>query len=102
MSNPKIYLATLFTSLAVLILLLYFQPQSRSGNQVGFVVSQTKTQSLDGHRRYLSVRTQTNELILIQSPVNANCPKGYRVTFKEEQGLTQEIISYKFVSCSNN
>ena len=102
MSNPKIYLTTLFTSLLVLILLLYFQSPNRSDTQVGFVVSQTVTQSLDGHRRYLSVRTQTNELILIQSPVNANCPKGYRVTFKEEQGLTQEIISYKFVSCSNN
>ncbi|WP_282176092.1 hypothetical protein [Vibrio nereis] len=102
MSNPKIYLTTLFTSLLVLILQLYFQSPNRSDTQVGFVVSQTVTQSLDGHRRYLSVRTQTNELILIQSPVNANCPKGYRVTFKEEQGLTQEIISYKFVSCSNN
>ncbi len=102
MSNPKIYLATFFTSLLVLILLLYFQPPNRSDTQVGFVVSQTVTQSLDGHRRYLSVRTQTNELILIQSPVNANCPKGYRVTFKEEQGLTQKTMSYKFVSCSNN
>lgn len=102
MKNQKIYLATFFASLLVLILLLYFQPQSRSNTQVGLVVSQTVTQSLDGHRRYLSVRTQTNELILIQSPVNANCPIGYRVTFKEEQGLTQEIMSYKFVSCSNN
>lgn len=100
MNTPKIFLAAFFVSILVLGLVIYLQP-SKSGEVIsGTVESHTLTQSLDGHRRYLTVRTSSNERILIQSPTSEHCLEGYKVTFRIEQGLTPNTASYKFVSCS--
>ncbi|UUM32509.1 hypothetical protein [Vibrio japonicus] len=100
MDNPKIYLATFILSILVLTLVIFIQPKDNGEVDSGIVISQTLTQSLDGHRRYLNVRTQHDKLILIQAPEATQCPKGYNVTFKVKQDPATAITSYKFVSCS--
>lgn len=100
MNNPKIYLATFVLSILVLVFIILIQPKHNDEVYSGVVISQTLTQSLDGHRRYLSIRTQHDELILVPSPASIHCPEGYNVTFKTKQGFVTTVTSYKFVSCS--
>ncbi|MFM2586736.1 hypothetical protein [Vibrio sp. TBV020] len=99
MNSPKVFIAAFcFTALILLTLLKLF-PATQSTKIEGTVVNQTLTQSLDGHRRFLNITTSNNQGILIQTDPKVDCPKGSKVTIKQESGLISSVSSYQLVKC---
>lgn len=59
MKQLKISLFILMCGVGVLVALAYFPLTSETGQRIqAKVISNTLTQSLDGHRRYLTVQTK--------------------------------------------
>ncbi len=101
MNNPKIYLIALLLCSLLLVVVLWFQPQPKAELIKATVLSQTLTQSLDGHRRYLNVVTEHNQSLLVQSDAKIDCPKDSRVTIQQEQSVFSDVISYTVIKCSH-
>lgn len=101
MNNPKIYLIALFTCSLLLAFVLWLKPQPQAELINAKVISQTLTQSLDGHRRYLNVVTDQNHTILVQLDAKVDCPKDSQVTIQQEQSLFSDVLSYTVIKCSN-
>lgn len=99
MNNPKIYLAVFALSCLILFGLLKFSPSQKVTRLQAQVVSQTTTQSLDGHRRYLQIKTTDDALHLIQSDPLIDCPENSTVTVATEKHLFSNSPSFKFVRC---
>lgn len=99
MNNPKVYLTVFFTTCLILYALLKLSPRQDNTSFQAEVVSQTLTQSLDGHRRYLQVMTERGERHLIQSDPLIDCPKGSTVLVALDSNLFADTESLKFVRC---
>ncbi len=99
MNNPKIYLVALLFCSLVLVITLWLKPQFNSETIQATVISQTLTQSLDGHRRYLNVETEHAQNLLVQSDAKIDCPEGSTVTLKQQAGVFSNVVSYAVIKC---
>jgi hypothetical protein len=99
MNNPKTYLTVFALCCLVLWGLLKLSPSQKDNTFQAQVVSQTTTQSLDGHRRYLQIETPDEELHLIQSDPLIDCPENSTATIAIESHLFSNRTSFKFVRC---
>lgn len=99
MNNPKIYLVALLLSSLVLVMALWLKPQFNSETIQATVISQTLTQSLDGHRRYLNVKTDDARSLLVQSDAKIDCPEGSTVALKQQTGFFSNVVSYTVLKC---
>ncbi|MGF1908438.1 hypothetical protein L4C38_03235 [Vibrio kasasachensis] len=99
MNNPKIFIFAFLIACLALISLLWLSPEKNVQGIQGTVVSQTLTQSLDGHRRYLNVITDDNQTLLIPSPATVDCPKGSRIALELESTIFQQQNHYQFKAC---
>ncbi|NVD07843.1 hypothetical protein FCU94_13210 [Vibrio sp. JPW-9-11-11] len=100
MDTPKIFLATLAVACVVLVTLLWLKTDH--GQQFnGRVLSQTVTQSLDGHRRYLKVTSPQGELML-QVAATIDCPAGSEVAIEQRQSLFSKVNSFHLIRCLKN
>ncbi|WP_117234158.1 hypothetical protein [Vibrio maerlii] len=99
MNNPK----TLIAAFIVACILLYtvlklFQSESNE-TVTATVVSQTLTQSLDGHRRYLNIKTSDGEIALLTIPPSQDCPEGSQVKLSKQSYQATDKPTMRFISC---
>ncbi|WP_225874479.1 hypothetical protein [Vibrio atypicus] len=99
LNNPKIFLTAFAVSCLTLLLMLYLQPEASIKRFTATVTSQTLTQSLDGHRRYLNVVTEDGEPLLIQSDPKLDCPKQSQVLIEQENNSFTKVNSYQVIKC---
>lgn len=99
MNSPKVFIAAFCFATLILVALLAFKPTTEQTLINGVVVSQTLTQSLDGHRKFINIITSENQKLLIQADPKTDCPKGSNITVKLESGLISGIDSYQLVKC---
>jgi|GEM_PF-1166842 len=99
MNNPKVFLTAMLLLCLVFAATVLFLPANSSSTVTGTVVSQTLTQSLDGHRRYLNVVTDNNQSLLLQSDPKIDCPKDSHVTIQQEQSFFSDHVSYTVIKC---
>ncbi|GAK84887.1 hypothetical protein JCM19238_2467 [Vibrio ponticus] len=99
MNNPKIFLIAFFIACLMLVSLLLLTPKQTTQTLQATVISQTLTQSLDGHRRYLNVITPDQRTLLISSPASIDCPQGSDVEVDVESTLFQSEETYRFKTC---
>ncbi|WP_052772070.1 hypothetical protein [Vibrio mexicanus] len=112
MNNPKIYISALLASMAFLYLLLQYMPDQRNGFEYrGKVISNTLTQSLDGHRRYLTVYLIQDQLDIQQGaaevkhiyrvsvPPTEDCPAGSTAIISTQSISVDEASHFRLVKC---
>ncbi|KPL95878.1 hypothetical protein [Vibrio splendidus] len=100
MKQLKIGLFILMCGVGVLLALTYFPLTSETGQRVqAKVISNTLTQSLDGHRRYLTVETQDNEIFRVSIPPTTDCPLDSVVALDTLNNQITEQSSYQFIHC---
>ncbi|MBA5764424.1 hypothetical protein H2O73_18875 [Vibrio sp. 404] len=99
MNNPRIFIVAFFIACLILAITLWLLSSQSPVTIQGTVISQTLTQSLDGHRRYLNVMTDDNQTLLITSPATVECPKGSRISLELESTLFQQQSRYRFKAC---
>ena len=100
MKQLKIGLFILMCGAGVLLALTYFPLTSETGQRVqAKVISNTLTQSLDGHRRYLTVETQDNEIFRVSIPPTTDCPLDSVVALDTLTNQITEQNSYQFIHC---
>ncbi len=100
MNNPKIYISALLASVAFLYLLLQFMPDQRNGYEHRAVVlSNTLTQSLDGHRRYLTVVINNRDIFRVNAPPTEDCLKGSTAIVSTQSSSINEGSHFNLVKC---
>lgn len=99
MNSPKVFLAALFICAVLLYTATSLIGDHASTTINATVNSQTLTQSLDGHRRYLNVITEHQQQLLIQAPANIDCPEKSQVVIKEQPALLSDVKSYQLIRC---
>lgn len=102
MNNPKVFLTAMLLLSLIFAATVLLLPAASSSTVTGTVVSQTLTQSLDGHRRYLSVSLADGNTALVISPVTSNCPQGSSITLIKDKGILGSKSHYRFDSCRPN
>lgn len=102
MNNPKVFLTAMLLLCLIFAATVLFLPAAASSTVTGTVVSQTLTQSLDGHRRYLSVSLTDGHTVLVTAPATSNCPQGSSITLIKEKGVLGSESHYRFDSCQLN
>lgn len=100
MNSPKIFIATLFLLVALLAVLLYLTPNEPQKRIQAKVVTQTLTQSLDGHRKYLNVQLADGKQLLLSIPPKTDCPTGSIVELSTKNSVATDDTRYEFVQCS--
>ncbi|MEZ9397493.1 hypothetical protein AB4393_20105 [Vibrio splendidus] len=100
MKQLKIGLFILMCGLGVLLALTYFPLASETGQRIqAKVISNTLTQSLDGHRRYLTVQTKDNDVFRISVAPTTDCPIDSVVTLDTLNNQITGQSSYQFIHC---
>ncbi|PMJ98389.1 hypothetical protein BCU12_21850 [Vibrio sp. 10N.261.55.A7] len=104
MNNPKVFLLSLVLASFVLFVLVKLKDHSTSdtsGNDTfkGVVMSNTLTQSIDGHRRFLTVSIDGKEPIILTISPAVNCEIGRFAIISPTNTLLSEKKQYKYVSC---
>ncbi|MEZ9722678.1 hypothetical protein AB4354_08390 [Vibrio splendidus] len=100
MKQLKIGLFILMCGLGVLLALTYFPLTSETGQRIqAKVISNTLTQSLDGHRRYLTVQTKDNDVFRISIAPTTECPIDSVVTLDTLNNQITGQSSYQFIHC---
>ncbi|WKY60472.1 hypothetical protein Q5H80_16680 [Vibrio sp. SNU_ST1] len=108
MKQLKIGLFILMCGVGVLLALTYFPMTSSTGERIeATVISNTLTQSLDGHRRYLTVEMSDNELseknktetFRVSIPPTTDCPIDSIVVLDTLTNQITEQNSYQFIHC---
>ncbi|MCG9727089.1 hypothetical protein [Vibrio brasiliensis] len=102
MNNPKVFLTAMLLLCLIFAATVLFLPAASSSTVTGTVVSQTLTQSLDGHRRYLSVSLSDGDTALVTAPATSNCPQGSSISLIKEKGIFGSQSHYRFDSCRAN
>lgn len=97
MDKPKTFLTMLALACALLVALLWFKTDQTQQLQ-GKVLSQTLTQSLDGHRRFLKISLTQGELIVQVDP-KIECPEGSTVIIEQRQSLFNDVSTFHLVNC---
>ncbi|MFS1918066.1 MULTISPECIES: hypothetical protein [unclassified Vibrio] len=97
MKQLKIGLLILMCGVGVLVALTHFP---LTGQRIeAKVISNTLTQSLDGHRRYLTVETQNNEIFRVSTPPTTDCPLDSVVALDTLNNQITGQSSYQFIHC---
>ncbi|MFS1443710.1 hypothetical protein BCU50_018220 [Vibrio sp. 10N.286.46.E10] len=97
MKQLKIGLLILMCGVGVLVALTHFP---LTGQRIeAKVISNTLTQSLDGHRRYLTVETQNNEILRVSTPPTTDCPLDSVVALDTLNNQITGQSSYQFIHC---
>ncbi|WP_260261438.1 hypothetical protein [Vibrio intestinalis] len=97
MDNPKIFVSAFVVSIIVLLGLLSLQ-HSSTEQRTFDIVSSTLTQSLDGHRRFLTVQLDDSQTAVISAPVDNRCENAQQTTVEVETDMLGNA-SYRFISC---
>lgn len=99
MNNPKVFTLVLIFTFVLLIVVLTLRPEKQSVTIRATVISQTLTQSLDGHRRYLNVITDAQQQHMVATDPKLDCPEGSLVVLESKQSLSSTLTSYQLVQC---
>ncbi|UPR37382.1 hypothetical protein ISX50_19200 [Vibrio cyclitrophicus] len=100
MKQLKIGLIILMFGVGVLIALAYFPLTSETGQRIqAKVISNTLTQSLDGHRRYLTVQTKDNDVFRVSIAPTTDCPIDSVVALDTLNNQITGQSSYQFIHC---
>lgn len=100
MKQLKIGLIILMCGAGLLLALAYFPMTSETGQRIqAKVISNTLTQSLDGHRRYLTVQTQDHQVFRISIAPTIDCPIDSTVALDTLSNQITGLNSYQFVRC---
>ncbi|MEZ9439828.1 hypothetical protein [Vibrio atlanticus] len=100
MKQLKIEFVILLIGIGLLLFLTYFPMTSSTGERIeARVISNTLTQSLDGHRRYLTVETQDNEIFRVSIPPTTDCPLDSVVVLDTLNNQITGQSSYQFIHC---
>ncbi|WP_060980404.1 hypothetical protein [Vibrio splendidus] len=100
MKQFKIGLFILICGVGVLLALTYFPLTSETGQRIqAKVISNTLTQSLDGHRRYLTVQTKDNDVFRISIAPTTDCPIDSVVALDTLINQITGQSSYQFIHC---
>ncbi|TFH90192.1 hypothetical protein [Vibrio ouci] len=99
MNNPKVFTLILIFTFVLLIVVLKLRPEKQSVTIRATVISQTLTQSLDGHRRFVNVVTEDQQQFLIPTDPKLDCPKGSVVLLESKQSLSSTLTSYQLIQC---
>ena len=100
MKQFKIGLFILMYGVGVLLALSYFQLASETGQRIqAKVISNTLTQSLDGHRRYLTVQTKDNDVFRVSIAPTTDCPIDSVVALDTLNNQITGQSSYQFIHC---
>ncbi|WP_122046274.1 hypothetical protein [Vibrio atlanticus] len=108
MKQLKIGFVILSIGIGLLLFLTYFPMTSSTGERIqATVISNTLTQSLDGHRRYLTVETSDNELseknktetFRVSIPPTTDCPIDSIVVLDTLNNQITGQSSYQFIHC---
>lgn len=99
----KIAISLLTAGGSLLIYLAYFPPHHNSGEPVQYLVAdRVITQSLDGDRHYLLIRTNDDaqDMTRINVGRNVQCRKGDMATIQPISTGLSSKISYQFIDCN--
>ena len=100
MKQLKIGLFILMCGVGVLLALTYFPLTSETGQRIqAKVVSNTLTQSLDGHRRYLTVQTGDDQVFRVSIAPTTDCPIDSVVALDTLNNQISGQSSYQFIHC---
>ncbi|OEF80433.1 hypothetical protein [Vibrio tasmaniensis] len=100
MKQLKMGFVILSIGIGLLLFLTYFPMTSSTGERIeARVISNTLTQSLDGHRRYLTVETQDNEIFRVSIPPTTDCPLDPVVVLDTLNNQITGQSSYQFIHC---
>ena len=100
MKQLKIGFVILSIGIGLLLFLTYSPMTSSTGERIeARVISNTLTQSLDGHRRYLTVETQDNEIFRVSIPPTTDCPIDSIVVLDTLNNQITGQSSYQFIHC---
>jgi hypothetical protein len=100
MKQFKIGLFILMCGVGGLLALTYFPLTSETGQRIqAKVISNTLTQSLDGHRRYLTVQTKDNEVFRVSIAPTTDCPIDSVVALDTLNNQITGQSSYQFIYC---
>ncbi|CAK1694713.1 conserved hypothetical protein [Vibrio crassostreae] len=100
MKQLKIGLFILMCGVGVLLALTYFPLTSETGQRIqAKVISNTLTQSLDGHRRYLTVQTEDDQVFRVSIPPTTDCPLDSVVALDTLNNQIAAQSSYQFIHC---
>ncbi|WP_454440191.1 hypothetical protein [Vibrio bathopelagicus] len=100
MKQLKIGLLILMFGVGVLLALTYFPLTSETGQRIqAKVISNTLTQSLDGHRRYLTLQTNDQEIFRVSVAPATDCPIDSMVTLDTLSNQITGQSSYQFIDC---
>lgn len=84
----------------LLLTLAYFPLTSETGQRIqAKVISNTLTQSLDGHRRYLTVQTEDNQVFRVSIAPTTDCPIDSVVALDTLNNQITGQSSYQFIHC---
>lgn len=91
---------TLALGLIFLVCFTYFPITRSTGTTVqATVIANTLTQSLDGHRRYLTVAIDSVSSLRVSVPSTVDCPIGSTVELNQQSSRLTKQINYQFIRC---
>ena len=100
MKQLQIGLFILMCGVGVLLALTYFPLTSETGQRIqAKVISNTLTQSLDGHRRYLTVQTEDDQVFRVSIAPTTDCPIDSVVALDTLNNQITGQSSYQFIHC---
>ncbi|WP_394251461.1 hypothetical protein [Vibrio profundi] len=100
MKQLKLGVLLLFVGASILWLLDRFPLTSSTGNQVSAtVISNTLTQSLDGHRRYLTLESDLKASFRLGIDPKIDCPVGSIVYLETIDSILSSQTSFRFIRC---
>lgn len=99
MNNPKVFTLILIFTFVLLVAVLKLRPEKPVVTIRATVINQTLTQSLDGHRRFLTVVTDELKQHVVTIDPKQDCPEGSIVELKSENSLLSNLTSYQLVKC---
>lgn len=98
----QIKFAFLILGIGVIVLIALVQfttPDSSPIEKRGVVLSNTLTQSLDGHRRYLTLKLDDEPIFRLSVPASLDCPIDSVVIVDALLNQTSGHYSYKYQRC---
>lgn len=100
MKQLKTGLFILMCGAGLLLTLAYFPLTSETEQRIhAKVISNTLTQSLDGHRRYLTVQTEDNQVFRVSIAPTTDCPIDSVVALDTLNNQITGQSSYQFIHC---
>ncbi|WP_083796314.1 hypothetical protein [Vibrio sp. AND4] len=98
MDNPKTFILVFVSALIALCLTLWLTSSGKTQTISAEVISNTLTLSLDGQRRYLTIKSGEIGTKRVAVPASVSCPEGARATFSQ---VTNSLFeqSLIFLNC---